>query len=197
MPFSNHLSDEDRDHLYPLGVAAQVEMDLSLPMCSGATLSPDRLYRYELWRIWDSDLPLLAVCGLNPSTADEKTNDPTITRCINFAKAWGYGGIYMINLFGYRSTDPKALKSVADPIGPDNDRVIIEVVAGTDHTIVAWGVNGALFGRDTQVLDLIRQGRHGHKVYHLGLTKGGHPKHPLYLRADTRPIPYYNESAHA
>lgn len=75
-------------------------------MKTGANLSECRRYRFSLWRIWDEALPYALFIGLNPSTADETANDPTITRCINFAKDWGYGGIYMANLFAYRATDP-------------------------------------------------------------------------------------------
>ena len=88
---------------------------------SDAFFSKDRIYRYALWRIWDYDLPKVLFIGLNPSTADEFKNDPTIRRCMRYSYDWGYGGYIMGNIFGYRSTDPRNLKKVKDPIGLDND----------------------------------------------------------------------------
>jgi hypothetical protein len=90
-------------------------------LISDAVFSEDRFYRYLLRRIWDSDKPMIAFIGLNPSTADEINNDPTITRCITRAHDSGYGGIYMLNLFAFRATDPKVMKAFPRPIGPEND----------------------------------------------------------------------------
>ncbi len=86
-----------------------------------AKLSNCRNYRFALWRTWDESKPFAMIIGLNPSTADEVENDPTITRCINFAKSWGYGGVCMANLFAYRATEPSVMKSQNDPVGADND----------------------------------------------------------------------------
>lgn len=86
-----------------------------------ATLSEDRKYRYTLTRIWDETKPKVMFIGLNPSTADETKDDPTIIRCINFAKSWGYGGLEMTNLFAFRATNPKVMKNEKEPIGKDND----------------------------------------------------------------------------
>ena len=91
---------------------------------SEAMLSVDRKYRYVLTRTWDETLSNIMFVGLNPSTADETTDDPTIRRCINFAKSWGYGGLYMVNLFAYRSTNPNNIRIVDNPIGDDNDSCI-------------------------------------------------------------------------
>ena len=93
-------------------------------MKSEAILSVDRKYRYVLTRTWDETLPNIMFVGLNFSTADETTDDPTIRRCINFAKSWGYGGLYMVNLFAYRSTNPNNIRIVDNPIGDDNDSYI-------------------------------------------------------------------------
>lgn len=147
----------------------------------GAAFSPDRLYRYALWRIWDRRRPQLAVVGLNPSTADEKADDPTITRCTGFAKAWSLGGLVMLNLFAYRATDPKELLLIQDPVGKDNDRTIVECCdKAQGPVIVAWGNGGSLQGRDLAVLALLSS----FQVCCLGKTKDGYPRHPLYMPKD-------------
>src|SRR5882724_4976365 len=87
---------------------------------NGAVLSDCERYRYALWRRW-AERPAVLFVGLNPSTADALQDDPTIRRCIRFAKAWGYGALYMGNLFAFRATDPRAMKAEADAVGPDND----------------------------------------------------------------------------
>lgn len=149
------------------------------------------MYRYSLTRVWNVDPSVirprtLVVVGLNPSTADEKTDDPTIRRCMGFARSWGYDGLSMVNLFAFRSTDPTALKLLGrDPVGPENDRVLRDVATGR-RVLCAWGVHGAHQGRDRTVMKLLA----GADLVCLERTKGGHPKHPLYVRADTVPIPY-------
>jgi hypothetical protein len=146
---------------------------------SDAVLSPCRLYRYTLTRVWEPALPVTCWVMLNPSTADAGTDDPTIRRCVNFSHGWGHGGIVVVNLYALRATDPRELLKVADPVGPENDQAIEDACAG-NFTVVAWGakakrdrvkrVKGLLF--DT-ALD----------VGCLGLTKEGHPRHPLYVPA--------------
>src|SRR5687768_16866498 len=106
----------------------------------GARFSACRTYRFELWRIWDEDGPKLNVIGLNPSTADENLDDPTIRRCIGFARDWGFGGLVMTNLFAYRSTDPKGLAAVDDPVGPNND-YHLEIAACSGTPLAAWGAH--------------------------------------------------------
>lgn len=147
-----------------------------------AKLSEGREYRYALGRIWDPSNPrTLYVIGLNPSTADETEDDPTIRRCIGFAKAFGCGGLTMLNLFALRSTDPKGLRAVADPIGPENDLTLLSARMLENVVIVAaWGVHGTFMGRDREVRKMFDG-----QLHHLGLTKDGHPKHPLYLKSDT------------
>ena len=88
-------------------------------MEKGARFSESRTHRYALWRIWEKGAPMVMFVGLNPSTADETQDDPTIRRCIDFAKRWGYGGLYMLNIFAFRATNPKDMKAAADPVGPD------------------------------------------------------------------------------
>ena len=137
-------------------------------------------YRYTLRRVWDSALDSLVVIGLNPSTADETQDDPTIRRCIGFARRERFGGILMLNLFAYRSTDPKVLGRVTNPIGPLNDQAIDGACDGKT-VLVAWGARGCLHNRDQDVLKML----YGQKVVCLGFTQAGQPCHPLYLRADT------------
>lgn len=144
-----------------------------------AIFSEKREYRYVLWRIWDTKKPMVNIIGLNPSTADELNDDPTMRRCASFAKSWGYGGYYMTNLFAYRTAYPTELFKVNDPIGNDNDKWIIEIASRVDKVILAWGVNGTFKNRDSEVYELVKS-----KSFYIGLTKEGHPKHPLYLKSD-------------
>lgn len=146
---------------------------------SHAGFSPCRRYRYTLSRTWDAASPPLVFIGLNPSTADETTDDPTIRRCIGFARRDGFGGIVMLNLFALRSTDPAALSDASDPVGPWNDDQIFAACKGRT-VVAAWGVHGTLRGRDKVVRRLLA----GVDLRCLGRTKEGNPRHPLYLRAD-------------
>ena len=152
---------------------------------ASAVFSPDRVYRYSLDRHWGSlwgdscATPVVAFIGLNPSTADETRDDPTIRRCVAFAMQWGYHGLIMLNLFAFRATDPAVLKRTADPVGPDNDRTIRDVASRADLVVAAWGAHGAFRERDRDVRRLAP------RLLCFGTTKGGHPRHPLYLRKDT------------
>lgn len=156
-------------------------------MRSTATISPCGTYRYTLRRIWDDDLPPVYWVMLNPSTADANVDDPTIRRVIGFSRAWGYGSANVLNLFALRSTDPANLTGHADPVGPDNDvhlRSILETKQR--HTIVAaWGSFKGAAGR-ARVIRTMMSGR----LSCLGLTKDGHPRHPLYVRADQELVTY-------
>ena len=150
---------------------------------TGAVFSEDGIYRYRLWRFWDdTTLPMVFVL-LNPSTADTEADDPTIRRCMGFAKREGCGGIQVVNLFALRSTDPKALYSHPDPVGPDNDEALLAAAASATTVVAAWGVHGALHGRGDQVMTALRQA--GVRLMALGRTKDGHPRHPLYLAGST------------
>lgn len=152
----------------------------------GAVLSPCGLYRYSLSRDWGNG-PKLAFVMLNPSTADAEVDDPTIRRCMGFARDGGYGGIDVGNLFAWRATDPAELKKAADPVGIDNDATLESIFRNSAVVVCGWGARGSLQGRDRHVLRLIRVAE---KVPHcLRLTKAGHPAHPLYLPAKLRPIP--------
>lgn len=152
---------------------------------AGALFSDCDTYRYRLWRLWDTELPTMNVIGLNPSTADATNDDPTIRRCIGFARAWGYGGLVMTNLFAFRATDPREMKRAADPVGPDNNRHLVDVARAAGMVIAAWGTHGTHVGRAQAVSALIDV-----PVYCLGRTKGAAPKHPLYLSKATQPEVY-------
>ncbi len=146
-----------------------------------AVFSPCRKYRYELWRRW-SPGPYVAFIGLNPSTADESLDDPTIRRCIGFAKAWGYGALCMLNLFSFRATDPAVMKTEEFPIGGhENDLALRSRAEGAGVVIAAWGIHGVHQERDQAVRKLVAN------LHCLGTTKDGHPRHPLYLKADSTP----------
>jgi hypothetical protein len=151
-------------------------------MKTDAILSADRKYRYVLSRIWDESKPTVMIIGLNPSTADEEKNDPTIIRCINFAKNWGYGGVYMLNLFGFRATQPKNMFNAENPIGDENDKYIVKYSKICDKVICAWGNDGSYKNRNKEVLYKIENS------YYLKLNKTGEPAHPLYLKDDLTPI---------
>lgn len=155
---------------------------------SSASFSPDRVYRYSLMRRWKHTGNRFVVIGLNPSTADETADDPTIRRCIGFAKREGCAEYVMLNLFGFRATDPAVMKRQHDPIGPQNDSLILNTcVVPSWHPkpviVAAWGVHGAWRNRGEQVVTMLT--RQGVDLYHFGLTKDNHPKHPLYLAAST------------
>jgi hypothetical protein len=113
-------------------------------MKTGATFSKNRKYRYILWRIWDDKKPLIMFIGLNPSIADETKNDPTITRCINYAKDWVYGGVYVGNIFAYCSTSPTNLYKIDEPIGRDNDKWLFDTSRKAKKIIAVWGNHGKL-----------------------------------------------------
>lgn len=155
-----------------------------------AVFSPDRLYRYTLRRDWLAygEKKMVAFIGLNPSTADEVKSDPTVTRCINYAKHWGFGGMFMLNIFGWRSTDPKALYTLEDPIGPFNDEYIMRVAQAEEVKLIVccWGNHGGFMGRGWEVMQRLQEA--GKKIYRLGtFTDQGQPRHPLYLRGDLKP----------
>jgi hypothetical protein len=158
-------------------------------MNSGATFSECGSYRYSLFRIWGDPQQRAAFLMLNPSTADETKDDPTIRRCIGFAKAWGLGALDVINIFALRSTDPRALYKHPDPVGlPWNDSIILDVARHAEIVVAAWGVHGAYENRGQRVVEMLRGA--GVEVQALGVTKGGHPKHPLYLPSNSKLVRY-------
>ncbi len=158
----------------------------------GAVLSDDLRYRYSLWRTWDATKPAVLFVMLNPSTADADVDDPTIRRCIGFARRWGYGGIYVWNLYGYRATDPAELDAADDPIGRENEDHLWEILqdGNVGRIIAAWGAKPGR-GRYVHREISVRYGPlYDREVHALGLTKDGHPRHPLYVRGDVEPVLY-------
>jgi hypothetical protein len=154
---------------------------------SHCVFSPCRTWRYTLERWWARG-PYVNFLCLNPSTADETKNDPTVTRCQNYARAWGYAGCLVTNLFALRSTDPAALLRHPDPIGADNDRHIRQVAQAAGMVLAAWGGWGKVHGRDDLVAQWLRT--EGVRLQCLGVTKDGYPRHPLYLSKSAQPLPY-------
>ena len=185
-------------------------------VAAGARISKDERYRYHLWREWrlwpdaahwswwndpDTGAPVVDGAGehigwpksvlfvmLNPSTADGETDDPTIRRCVSFARAWGYDRMDVVNLFAYRATDPAELLKLNhgdDPVGPDNCQIVHGLIdereefggSAIDKVVCAWGNHGAHLGQDETMLGWLADCPR----YALKLSKDGHPSHPLYL----------------
>lgn len=155
---------------------------------SVAAYSPCERYRYELTRIWHPGGKRILFIMLNPSTATEVLNDPSVGRCERRARAMGFGSFTVCNLFGWRSTDPKALKKVPDPNGPGNDEAISRCALAAFKIVCAWGTHGSHMGRGGIVERRLRMA--GFELHHLGLTAEGHPKHPLYLGYSIQPAPW-------
>lgn len=167
--------------------------------------SPCRKYRYTLWREWaTADLfegandgergnrlgQYVQFIGLNPSTADETNDDPTIRRCIDFAKRWGFGAICMTNAFAWRDTDPEKMKSAPLPVSHFerwNDIWLRKISEGAGLIVAAWGKHGRHLNRDLTILELIPN------LHCLGINNDGTPKHPLYLGKDSLPVLYKPE----
>lgn len=153
-----------------------------------AIFSPDRVFRYVLTRRWEGG----RTCNflmLNPSTADESQDDPTIRRCIDFAARENCGSLIVTNLFAYRATDPSALERVPDPIGPENDRHLLDIATSCELVICAWGNHGKFMQRGNHVRKLLKAGLSGIaiRLCCLGITGEHQPEHPLYIPKD-RPL---------
>lgn len=160
-------------------------------MKTGATFSDNRKYRYTLTRIWDESKPLVTFCMLNPSTADETTNDPTIERCQRRAEMMGFGGLIVVNLFAYRATDPDELYSsinVCDLSPFQNDDAIIKAAKKSKLFICGWGKHGALYGRGRNVVQMLK--KYEIETYALKINKDGSPAHPLYIGYKVEPKPF-------
>lgn len=152
----------------------------------GAILSRNRLYRYVLWREWDTSKGTCVFIGLNPSTANETEDDSTLRRCVNFAKGWGYGKCVIINLFAYRATQPAELKKQEKPVGYKNNHHIKIESANAAMVVVAWGNHGSFLKRDEKVLKLLKNV----PLKCFALTAKGQPIHPLYQPKDISLIEY-------
>jgi hypothetical protein len=163
--------------------------------------SKDRKYRYALWRYFETPHNLLKeysvtrdhdgfvmFIGLNPSTADETKDDPTLRRCIDFARRWGYRELCMTNLFGLRATNPRELKKVTDPLGAENDVTLLRIATKASLIICAWGMRtySGIGDRDKVVLTMLTK----FQLQCLGVNSDGSPMHPLYIPADRQPVPY-------
>ena len=151
---------------------------------SWAYYSPCLAWRYGLRRVWGAGPELLYIM-LNPSTATELANDPTIERCQRRAVQLGFGGMRIANLFAWRATRPQELRTVADPVGPENAALLEDWCAGAEMTLAAWGVHGVLMGEGPRVARRLTG-----DVRHLGLTREGHPRHPLYVPYARQPMPW-------
>lgn len=156
-------------------------------MIRTATISECGQFRYRLGRRW-ADGPTLLFVMLNPSTANADVDDPTIRRCIGFAQAEEYGALEVVNLFAYRTPDPRALKAAGYPVGPDNDAHIKAEARAAQTVCLAWGANGAGLHRRGEVLALLKGTRRG--AWCLALTRGGEPAHPLMLNRSCRLQPF-------
>jgi hypothetical protein len=158
----------------------------------------DSIYRYTLTRCWEDEPQLFPVelrehpqvclaIMLNPSKADHKIDDPTVAKLIRLARAWGFGTLWVRNIFALRSPYPEDLRKIADPVGPGNDRAILEAVMDprVGLIIAAWGNNGKYRNRSAEVRNLLR--RAGKPVFAFKISGEGEPEHPLYQREDMRP----------
>ncbi|MCW1931468.1 DUF1643 domain-containing protein [Pararhodobacter zhoushanensis] len=155
---------------------------------STAVYSPCEKFRYTLTRTWAPEGRRVLFVMLNPSTATEVQNDPTVERCERRARALGFGAFRVCNIFAYRATDPKVMRAQDDPVGPGNDAAIAESAAWADTVVCAWGTHGAHLARGAQVEALLRGT--GKPLWHLGLSLAGHPKHPLYISYSHQPEPW-------
>ena len=154
---------------------------------SDALIDPTGRYRYWLTRHWDDLRRPVTWVMLNPSTADASTDDATIRSCTRLSRPLG-GGLVVVNLFAWRATRPAELRAAADPVGPDNDEHLLIRSFQGSRVIVAWGAHGALLGRGEQVTRLLR--KTGFELWCYGVTQGGQPRHPLYLRTGSELVPY-------
>jgi hypothetical protein len=151
-----------------------------------AVFSPDRKHRYALIRVWNNELPRIMFIGLNPSTANEKENDPTIRRVINFAKGWGFGGVYMCNLFSFVTPYPSELKKAKDNL--ENDFHLRYYTSISKEVLCAWGAFPEIGERSSQVYKMLKN--YSAEFSALQINKNGSPKHPLYVKADIKRVPF-------
>jgi hypothetical protein len=160
-------------------------------MYKGAIFSSCKKHRLQLWREWDSNLPKVLFIMLNPSTADDQQDDPTLRRCKDFAKQWGYGGLYVGNLYSLRAVDPKTLLKVSKFNHRDNYKHLVSMVQQCQLVVCAWGNYPIIkkLGITLNVFNHLEQ-----KLYCIALSKTGTPKHPLYLKNSLTPIPFALEN---
>lgn len=153
---------------------------------STAVYSDCERYRYALTRTWDPAGKRLLFVMLNPSKATEVQNDPTVERCERRARALGFGAVQVTNIFAWRETDPHLMRRARDPVGPDNDVTLQDGARWADMIIAAWGTHGVHQDRGAFTEELLRDT--GKPLHSLGLSKDGHPKHPLYISYSQQPL---------
>lgn len=159
-----------------------------------ANFSPDRKYRYQLWRVWDVALPRIVFIMLNPSKANECIDDPTVAKCIRLAKKWGYGSLEVLNIFALCSTDPRELKKEfkrgGDPVGRMNDEIILTRMLDDEVKLVvcAWGNGGTFLDRDFNLVRSIEKMTKRELFCLCKNPKTGTPSHPLYLSEELKPV---------
>lgn len=163
-----------------------------MPVNRQTIFSRDRVYRYTLWRQWldFQRSGFVLFIGLNPSTADETQDDPTIRRCMDYAQRWGFGALCMMNLFAYRATDPEVMKAFAKPIGEANDTLLRAHAGEADLVVAAWGNDGRHQNRGKEVLRML-QGKTQAPVHVLRMSKIWQPVHPLYQKKTLFPTPLH------
>jgi hypothetical protein len=155
---------------------------------AGACFSRCRKWRYLLWRRWEARRPVANFLMLNPSTADALRLDPSCTRARSYAERWGFGALIVTNLFGWRSSDPLAMKASADPVGGANDAAILRAARESAIVVCAWGNHGAHLERSARIVDRLRSA--GIALHVLRVNGGGEPAHPLYLPRCLEPLPW-------
>lgn len=191
--FAGRSSQDSRSH----GSRVIRRESQTLLGSTGALFSDCMKYRYLLWRVWDDSLPRALLLMMNPSTADEVENDPTVERQIRRVLMWpeiGFqfkvGGLEVANAFAYRETDSTKLVGLHaggfDLVGPENNDALVDAARRAAVVVCGWGQPGALGGRDQQVLGLLRA--NGVRPYALQINQNGTPRHPLYVSYKTKPV---------
>lgn len=158
---------------------------------SDAIISDCGNFRYQLNRVWDESLPIVPFIMLNPSTADGNIDDPTIRRCVGFAKQWGYGGLIVVNLYALRATNPKSLLESVNPFGDDNQLYLEKIFNDYNLIVAAWG-NSSVLSKIQKSNKLPLKGLQCSKLHYIELSQDGTPKHPLYLKYTDSPKPFFN-----
>ena len=179
--------------IYGDALFKEVKLEEVDGMQKGAIFSICRKYRFSLYRVWNQNRPPLNAIGLNPSTATETTDDPTVRRLMGFARDWGYGGLVLSNIFSYRSTKPSVLKTVEDPVHNELNFRPYRFFVGTGPVLLAWGAGGGYLSRGKAVINMMHDDSYARQFYDpfcLGITKFGHPKHALYLPKTAKMEPY-------
>lgn len=156
-----------------------------------ATFSPGRTFRYVLRRRFPTGSGTVNFVMLNPSTADEVTNDNTVKRCMTYAQRWGYQQLVVTNLFAFRATLPRDMEAAPDPVGPENDEHLLREAKRAALVVMAWGTHGAHRDRGAEIKRMLQAA--GVPLHYQMLTQDGHPGHPLYLPADRDPVVWREE----